>query len=103
MPAAGAAFGVRSGQGRGPSGGGTRSWTGAFRLCRAVGRPGPGGPQASGAAAQVLGRTDYHRFDNLGHCLIVDHGWTDLADYSLTRRGRYPSRAPVRLAQAWAQ
>ncbi len=50
-----------------------------------------GRPQASGAAAQVLGRTDYHRFDNLGHCLIADHGWTDLADYSLNGRGRHPS------------
>ena len=68
-----------------------------------VSRPGRAGPQASGAAAQVLGRTDHHRFDNLGHCLIVDHGWTDLADYSLNWRGRHPELTLVRLAQECAQ
>ncbi|MEV7941690.1 alpha/beta hydrolase [Kitasatospora sp. NPDC088264] len=28
--------------------------------------------------------TDYHRFDDRGHSLTVDHGWTELADHTLT-------------------
>ncbi|THG32849.1 alpha/beta hydrolase [Naasia lichenicola] len=33
-------------------------------------------------------KTDYHRFDNRGHSLTMDHGWTEVADYVLGWLGR---------------